>query len=73
MLSLAQTPQRVLDDDDRPIHDQAEIQRTKAHQVCGHASLQHAGGGQQHGHGNDHRSDQRRTKVAEQRKQHNDD
>ncbi len=73
MLSFAEAAQAVLDDDNGPIDDQAEVQRAEAHQITGGAGLDHAGDGHQHSHRNDRCCDQGRTDVPEQQKQHDDD
>ena len=73
VLQFAETAQAVLDDDDRAVHDQAEIQRTQAHQVAGHAATDHAGQREQHRQRDHRRGDERRTHVAQQQEQHGDD
>ena len=73
MLPLGDASQRVLDDDDRTIDDQTEVERAEAHQVCGNPALQHAETGHQH-RDRDHQScDQCCPEVAEQQEQHDDD
>ena len=73
MLGLGQAPDTVLDDDDRAVDDQAEVQRPQAHQVGGHARPHHAGYGGQHRKRNDCCRDQGGAQVAQQQKQHHDD
>ncbi len=72
MLRLAEATQAVLDDDHRPVNDQAEVERSQAHEVGRDPILHHAGNGHQHGERDDRRGDQCGAQVAEQRKQHHD-
>ena len=68
VLGLGQAPDTVLDDDDRAVDDQAEVQRPQAHQIGGYARPHHAGDSGKHGQG-DHRCGyQSGTQIAEQQK-----
>ena len=73
VLPLGQAAQAVLDDDDRAVDDQPEVDRAEAHQVAADPALHHAGRGQQHRERDHERRDQRRAEVAEQQEQHDDD
>ena len=73
VLSLAQSPQTVLDDNDGAIHNEPEIERTETHQVARNLRLDHAGDRQQHGEGNDGGGDQCRPDIPEQQKEDHDD
>ena len=66
---LREPAQAVLDDDDRAIHDETEVQRAQTHQVCGNPRLHHAGDGHQHGERNHQRGEQCRAQVAQQQEQ----
>ena len=70
MLLLGKASERVLDDDDRTIDDQAKVERAEAHEVRRHAEAQHPKAGQHHRDRNDSRGNQRGAKVAEQQEQH---
>ena len=72
MLRLGEPAQAILDDDDRAIDDQAEVERAEAHQVGRNPVLHHAGDGHQHGQRNDRRSDQCGSDVAKQHEQNDD-
>ena len=65
--------QAVLRDDDGAVDDQAEVQRAQAHEVGADPSLQHAGGGNQHGHRDHAGGDDGGAQVAQQQEQHGDD
>ena len=58
-LRLAETAHAVLHDDDRPVDDQAEVDRSEAHQVSADAMGDHSRDGEQHRQG-DHQSRQKR-------------
>ena len=64
MLTFAKATQAVLDDDDRAVHDQAEVQRAQAHQVGRHATARHTGQGEQHRQWNHRSRDQSSSEVA---------
>ena len=70
---FAQPPQAVLDDDDRAVHDQPEVQCPQAHEVGADPALHHAGDGHQHGQRNDRGGEQGGAHVAQQQEQHHDD
>ncbi|KAG1083322.1 hypothetical protein G6F40_014805 [Rhizopus arrhizus] len=63
----------ILHDHDRPVHDDAEVQRAQAHQVGADLVGDHAGEGEQHRQGNDHGRDQRRPDIAQKDEQDDDD
>ena len=73
VLRFTEPAQAVLNDDDRAVDDQAEIERAKAHQIARDARAEHPGNCHQHGDRNDRRSDERRADIAEQQEQDNDD
>ena len=62
----------VLDDDDGTIDDQAEVQRTQAHEIARNAEPVHSDRCHQHGKGNDQRRDDRCPDVAQQQEQDRD-
>ena len=72
VLGLGQAPDTVLDDDDRAVDDQAEIQRPQTHQIGGYARPHHTGDGGEHRKRNDSCRDQGGAQVAQQQKQHHD-
>ena len=73
VLRLGKTPQAVLNDDDRTVDDQTEVQCAETHQVARDLVLDHAGDRHQHGQ-RDHGSRQeRRPDVSEQEEQNQDD
>ena len=63
----------VLDQDDRAVDDQAEVDRAEAHQAAGDPELQHRVEREQHRQRDRQRDDQPRAKVAEEHEQHRDD
>ncbi len=69
---FGQSPDAVLDDDHGPIHDQAEIERTQAHQVRADLGASHAGEGEQHRQRNHERREERGACVSEQREENRD-
>ena len=73
LLPFSEPSQRILNDDNRAVDDQTEVERTKAHEVAGFPNGVHAAGRHQHGHRNDRRRDQRRADVAQQQEKHHDD
>ena len=73
MLPLGQAAQRVLDDDDRPVDDQTEVEGAEAHEVPGRAGCVHPDCHQQEGQRDDERGDDCRADVAEQPEQNGDD
>ena len=72
VLRFAQPSQTVLDDDNRTIDDQTEIERAETHQIGRHPPLHHAGQRHQHRERNDCGGNQRRADIAEQQEQHDD-
>jgi hypothetical protein len=66
-------PKTVLHDDDGAIHDQPEIERPQAHQVCAELCLQHSRRGDEHGDRNDQCRDQRGAEVPKQQEEHKND
>ncbi len=72
LLGDAEMTQAVLDDDHGAVDDQAEVQRTKAHEVAGNPRADHARDGCQHGDGNDGGGDDRGADVAQQCEQDRD-
>ena len=68
--AFGEPPQAVLDDDDRAVDDQAEVDRAEAHQVAADPSLHHAGRRHQHRERDRQRGDQRGAEVAQQQEQH---
>ena len=72
MLTFGDASQRIFNDDDGPIDDQAEIECAEAHQVRRNAAAQHPEAGHQHGDRDHQRRDQRRPEIAEQQEQHDD-
>ena len=68
-----QQTQAVLDDDDRAVDDDAEIDGAQAHQVGADLVLDHAGDRDQHRQRNDAGCDDRGANVSEQEKQDSDD
>ena len=73
VLSLAEPAEAVLDDDDGPVDDEAEVERPEAHEVCRCPRLEHARQRHQHRDRNDRRRDQRGPEIAEQQEQDHDD
>ena len=73
MLRLAEPAETVLDDDDRTVHDQAEVQCPQAHQVARHVVLDHPRDHQEEGEGDHGSGDERSPEVAEQDEQDDDD
>ena len=71
-LSSREPRDAVLDDDDGTIDDQAEVQRTQAHEIAGNAEPVHSDRCHQHGKGNDQRRDDRCPDVAQQQEQDRD-
>ena len=72
MLPLTEAAQAILDDDHGAIDDQAEVQRSQAHQVGRYPVLHHAGDGHQHGNRDHGRRDQCRTDIAQQQEKNHD-
>ena len=64
---------RVLHDDDRPVDDDAEVDRAEAHQVATEPERLHADEGDEHGEGDRGRDDQPAANASEQQEQHRDD
>jgi hypothetical protein len=73
LLPFGEAAQRILDDDDRAIDDQPEIERAQAHQIARDAEPVHARCRHQHGDRDDRGGDERRADIAEQQEQHDDD
>uniref|UniRef100_A0A6J6A3J5 Unannotated protein n=1 Tax=freshwater metagenome TaxID=449393 RepID=A0A6J6A3J5_9ZZZZ len=73
MLALSKPSQAILDDDNRTINDEAEIQSSEAHEVARDVQPVHPGRRHQHRKGNDERGDQRRADIPEYEKQDDDD
>ena len=69
VLFVAESPDAVLHDDNRAIHDEAEVERSEAHQVAADFRADHSRDGEQHGKRNDERRDKRGAQIAEQEKQ----
>ena len=69
MLSFGKPAQTVLNDDDRAIDDQAEIERAQAHQVSRYAEDVHPDAGHQERDWNDQHGDQRGANIAQQEEQ----
>ncbi len=70
---LREPPQAVLDDDDGAVDDEPEIERPQTHEVRTDAALHHARDRHEHRDRNHGRRQQRRTHVAHEQKQHDDD
>ena len=73
MLLFREPAHAVLDDDDRAIDDDAEVERAQAHEVAADFAFDHAGDGEEHRQRNDRSGDERRADVSEQQKEHDDD
>ena len=56
----------VLDDDDRAVDDDAEVERAQAQQVAAHLGAHHAGDREQHRQRDDEGGDERRADVPEE-------
>ncbi len=68
--ALAQHQQGRLDHDHRTVHQDAEVQRTQAHQVAADPEAVHADHCEQERQRNHQRGDRRCTQVAQQQEQH---
>ena len=62
---MSQPADTVFDNDDGAIHDEAEIERSQAHQICADMVGYHSAEGKQHGERDHKRSDDRRTQIAQ--------
>ncbi len=69
LLCVSQPANGVLDDNYRAINDDAEVQSTKAHQVCTHLVGEHARKGEEHRQRDHHRGDDRCTDIAEEQEE----
>ena len=69
----AHAPDAVFDDDHRAVDDDAEVDGAQAEQVAADFMGHHAGDGEQHGQGNHQCGDERRAKISQQQKQHQND
>ena len=72
VLGLRQAQDAVLDDDQRAIDDEPEVERPKAHEIAADLLLDHAGEGGEQRQRNDECGQQRRTQIAEKHEQHDD-
>ena len=73
MLLLRKQPQAVLDDDDRTVDDDAEVDGAERHEVRTDLILDHSRHGNEHRQGNDERGGDGRSEVAEDQQQDHDD
>ncbi|EAU66886.1 hypothetical protein STIAU_3193 [Stigmatella aurantiaca DW4/3-1] len=70
---LRDVAHRVLHDDERAVHDEAEVDGAQGHEVARDAQLPHADEGGQHAQGDDARDEQARAQVAQHQEEHHDD
>ena len=70
VLSIGKATQGVLGDDHRPVDNEPEVQRAKAHEVRRDTGFQHPGGRQQHRDRDDERCDHCRPEIAQEQEQH---
>ena len=71
-LCMGKSPYAVLNDHHRSVDDDAEVQRSQAHQVGAHLVLNHTREGKKHRQGDDHCRDDGGTDVAQKEEQDHD-
>ncbi|EKD97782.1 MAG: hypothetical protein ACD_23C00746G0002 [uncultured bacterium] len=71
-LCMGKSPYAVLNDHHRSVDDDAEVQRSQAHQVGAHLVLNHTREGKKHRQGDDHCRDDGGTDVAQKKEQDHD-
>ena len=70
---LRESANTVLNDDDRAVDDEAEVERTETHEVRADAALNHARDRHEHRNWNNSGSQDCRAQVPHQEEQHDDD
>ncbi len=72
LLGVGQSTNRVLNDNDCAVNDDAEVQCPQAHQVGTDLVGEHTGKGKQHGQRNHHGGDQRGPNVTQEQEEDSD-
>ena len=72
VLFLAETAEAVFDDNDGTVHDEAEVERTEAHEITGDFIGHHAGDREKHGKRDDGSGDECGAEISEEEKEDHD-